>query len=319
MVGKHNYYFSIGLVCISLLIGFLFALAIFRSDAFSPSPLPISDSITLSVVPGLLQSRATRIISPLLRLSTFRPEDPSTTGRWLIAKHPDYDVVIDVGVHSGLDYTIPAYKLGYTVFAFELVNWGQFINSSAHHGLREGDNYTIVRVTPGSVPKIDTRRRPHIYYFQAGASDKNVAASVRGLQDMAQSLQNTSGELALVRLDDVVSLDEKVLILKTDTQGHEPLVFAGAKKLLASRRIPIVQLEFWPQGMKANGLDAYEMLTFLYDLGYQCFDVGLGFTPVGRPSDLRGYIKALVDVPMAVSFNIGAWDDLTCTPNTAAL
>jgi FkbM family methyltransferase len=61
-------------------------------------------------------------------------------------------------------------------------------------------------------------------------------------------------------LDKIVK--EKVSILKIDTQGWEPKVILGGKKMI-SKDLPDLFLEYWPDGYKRSSLDYKKMIKFL--------------------------------------------------------
>jgi FkbM family methyltransferase len=57
-------------------------------------------------------------------------------------------------------------------------------------------------------------------------------------------------------------ISERVSILKIDTQGWEPKVIIGSKKLI-SRYQPTIFMEFWPEGYKRSSLNYSKMISFL--------------------------------------------------------
>ncbi len=60
-------------------------------------------------------------------------------------------------------------------------------------------------------------------------------------------------------------MSQKVALLKIDTQGWEPKVIDGAKKLII-RDKPTIFMEFWPEGYKRSGLDFTKMMNFLEEV-----------------------------------------------------
>lgn len=77
-------------------------------------------------------------------------------------------------------------------------------------------------------------------------------------------------EVQTLRVDSVVH--EHVAMLKTDTQGHELHVLMGAEGLLHNHGVDILLVEFAPRLLMANGVDPGDLLNFIYDNGYRCFD-----------------------------------------------
>lgn len=68
-------------------------------------------------------------------------------------------------------------------------------------------------------------------------------------------------DIESISLDSYLS-SEKVSILKIDTQGWEPNVISGAKRII-KRDKPTVFMEFWPAGYLRSGLDYVKMMDFL--------------------------------------------------------
>jgi len=67
-------------------------------------------------------------------------------------------------------------------------------------------------------------------------------------------------ETKIIRLDDEIK--EKVDLIKIDTQGWEPEVILGAKKIIEKDK-PVIFLEYWPWAYKKARLDDKEMIGFL--------------------------------------------------------
>lgn len=67
------------------------------------------------------------------------------------------------------------------------------------------------------------------------------------------------------RLDSVLEGDKlrRPLVVKSDTQGAEPAVFAGGGKILATSELLL--FEYWPYGMKRLGLNPLTMFPFLLE------------------------------------------------------
>jgi len=68
-------------------------------------------------------------------------------------------------------------------------------------------------------------------------------------------------KVGVARLDEVLPDLEGRIAAKIDTQGAEPLVFAGGSNVLS--RASLIVAEFWPWGMERLGREPSEMLAFL--------------------------------------------------------
>jgi FkbM family methyltransferase len=80
-----------------------------------------------------------------------------------------------------------------------------------------------------------------------------------------------SVDVELTTLDDIaaeLSLD-RIDYMKSDTQGHEPDVLAGAQKLLADQRIKLMKLEVMPGDFYVRRVSLFELERILYPLGYE--------------------------------------------------
>ncbi|KAI9190846.1 S-adenosyl-L-methionine-dependent methyltransferase [Polychytrium aggregatum] len=249
-----------------------------------------------------------------LRVVNFRSAEAFETSPIFKGdKHPDYDLVVDVGTYDGADFTIPAYKKGYTVFSFELSpqNQALTLDNFAKLGLAPGKDYTVVDVVPGTVPDVNTSKRPHIYFFKAGASNRTVGVSA-AKDGVFTEVSHTPGSLPIVRIDDIIQPNERVYLFKVDAQGHEYPVTDGARQLLQNN-VHSLQIEFWPTGIQKNGDDPKKLLHNIYDWGYQCFDMGFhsDYIPYNRPSDISGFVDHLLTVPPSKD-PIGGWEDMIC-------
>jgi FkbM family methyltransferase len=70
-----------------------------------------------------------------------------------------------------------------------------------------------------------------------------------------------------VRLDDIISDDRRVDVIKLDTQATEHRALKGAVGLLARDR-PVVLCEYWPHGLRDRGEDPLAVLALFRQLGY---------------------------------------------------
>jgi len=92
-------------------------------------------------------------------------------------------------------------------------------------------------------------------------------------QDFHGYKQGKQITVPVVRIDDIISPDTKVFLLKTDTQGNELGVLRGAKELLSNGSVQYLQLEFWPAAIRSAGEDPVELLNFIYNIGMDCYEV----------------------------------------------
>jgi FkbM family methyltransferase len=276
---------------------------------------PVIPPVTTNTPSAMMTSP--RKLSRLLRMTGYKPgraNDPSPVFK--MGYLPEYDTVIDVGAYDCKDYTLPGFKAGYVVFTFEvdISNQNRCLRKLKENGLVEGYNLTIIEVKPGEIPKpVDfdpINKRPHIYFFKAGISNKVGGVTVGWAKELA-TITGQGNQTAVIPLDSVIPSKAKVMVLKSDTQGHEYGVFSGATEIL-KRGMEVIFLEYWPNGAKYHGFESVKVLELLYDLGYRCFDTGFHrYNKVTRPSEIHEYTQQLIDQQLTVDA-LGSWDDVVC-------
>lgn len=172
-------------------------------------------------------------------------------------------VILDVGANIGL-YTVRFAKCmpGVKVYAFEPLP-----RSNAFLQRNVAANAVGDRVT----------------CFNYGLSDATgtVDFFISPTAGTNASLKNVAGvDNASVVVGMVLTLDQWVSnqgvvpdFIKCDVEGAELLVFRGGKSTLAAHR-PIVFAELLRKWSKPFGYHPNDMLTYFFELGYQCFAVG---------------------------------------------
>ena len=152
---------------------------------------------------------------------------------------------------------------------------------------------TAVRQAP-----MDVQRRMHLHNVAAGPSSEGTVQFTStggtgdhvGKQNMWTMEQETQLEqeakpteiieIPSKKLDDIIQNDMKdktIFLLKVDTQGFEPAVFAGAQESLQQHKIPFILTEYWPRGMdllmgkERDTCVGATMLQSLTDLGYTLY------------------------------------------------
>jgi hypothetical protein len=114
---------------------------------------------------------------------------------------------------------------------------------------------------------------------------------------------------------------DPVYVMTLDTQGNELAGLKGAEKLLAGPLAPeIVNLEFWPVGMKRANADPMDVLLLMSKYGYTCFDWSKNMhVPITRPSGFKGFIRSFYNRPKSpkcsgnTCWTFGLWDEVVCT------
>lgn len=78
-------------------------------------------------------------------------------------------------------------------------------------------------------------------------------------------------EVQIETLDDAVTYDDRVQLLKVDVEGYEKFVFAGARALL--QRTECIYFEVSTTHFKWFGYTIGEVLDLLANAGFQCFRI----------------------------------------------
>lgn len=168
--------------------------------------------------------------------------------------------VIDVGANIGL----------HSVFAAKRVAPGGMCVSI------EPDRYNFRRLQENLSAAADISTETVAIHAACGATDGDLVQVVHNSRDTARTqvvhapTPRADGELARV-----ISLDacterlgiERVSFLKSDTEGFEAEVLRGATRLLAEKRIDVIQIEINDQALAEAGANASSIVQVLQDAG----------------------------------------------------
>ena len=227
-------------------------------------------------------------------------------------------LIVDVGACDGSDWSVPAsIKRGHTVIAFEPLssNIQRFMQTVRNNGVEDRTKRLEITDTQRSWPLDGTGQ---IFLFQACVSNFSGKTTLYSDNELASTIPqdfygntNTlqSQEIQTIKLDSIIS-GQDIHLLKIDTQGNELAVLQGASRLLTENRINIIELEFWPKGMEAGGVHTVDILDYLHQHGFICFDYSRNkHITSNRASDFEGFVASF-DGQRDQGF--GAWDELIC-------
>ena len=274
--------------------------------------------------------------SPAPHISTKLKENNCVTSNMgimdtLLPTNDGHGIVVDVGANDGSDYSLHAIRKGYLVYAFEPVKSTAdlFVQTMKTHGF--GNKVSVVRVTPGEpavVPKTPLADHVVLFVAAAGARTSKMSISLSAIHETTSLIAgNGNGEgsnnvdIAVVKLDDLISAAQRVKLMKIDAQGFEPEVLRGASRLLGHGKIDKITLEFWPKGIERGGNNPVRMLEVLWRKGWQCFDWSTNdHISNDRPSDFVGFVGAFYQryggqkCHDEACWKFGLWDELFCAP-----
>jgi FkbM family methyltransferase len=155
------------------------------------------------------------------------------------------DVVVDVGANIGYYTVLLADKVGNSgkVFAFE----------------PDKTNFEILK------KNIEANKLKNVVLVNAAVGDENeekiLYKSKENLGDHKLFGDGEKEKVKIIKLDDYFK-NQKIDLMKIDTQGWEPAVFEGAKKII-ERDKPIVFFEYSPASYKEAKLDGNKMIDFI--------------------------------------------------------
>lgn len=148
----------------------------------------------------------------------------------LILKQVKQDsVVVDVGANIGY-YTLLLAKTVKRVYAIE----------------PEEETFEILR------KNVEANNLENVVLIKAAASDKkgvtNLIKSEDNFGDHKIGLKGKE-KVKTIRLDDLLTGEKKIDLIKIDTQGYEEKVIMGAKEII-KKQSPTLFLEYTPNGSK---------------------------------------------------------------------
>jgi FkbM family methyltransferase len=132
-------------------------------------------------------------------------------------------------------------------------------------------------------------RRIAVHDVAAGEQTGALSLYIDSANDGGHSIDQTNVireggalEIAVRRLDDIITDDLRVSVVKIDTQGSETSILLGARELLMRHR-PALLLEWWPYGLRNQG-GAERLTAVLAEFGYQAAILHEGAAPRLEPT-----------------------------------
>jgi len=165
------------------------------------------------------------------------------------------DVVIDVGANIGYYTVLLADKVGKNgkIYAFEpdKTNFEILKKNIAENNL---ENVVAINAAVGS-----KNGKSFLYKSKENFGDHKLKNPPISTKSKSPSLEERE-VIQVIRLDSFIK--EKVDLIKIDTQGWEPEVIEGAKKIISKNK-PVMFLEYSPASYKAAKLNGKKMMDFL--------------------------------------------------------
>lgn len=231
--------------------------------------------------------------------------------------------MVDVGLHTGKE-TVAATTVGFTVYSFEPIpnHMDKVVRALNSREL----DFQLIELGPAG-ELIEPLRPPKpgrgIAYLFAAAAGRTHEKRMIGLSGPGSSfveehvLRDTNSEMLevqIVPLSDYVKTD--VHFFKSDTQGFEMDVLAGARALYDNFTVRQTTVEFFTKGLEGAGASPRALLDMLSEtLGLFCFTSeprAQQNMKAGHPEEKEAFLKAVQEHGESMSSRWGFFDDLTC-------
>ena len=163
------------------------------------------------------------------------------------------DVVVDVGANIGYYTILLADKVGKAgkVYAFEP---DKISFEILKKNIKVNNLKNVMAVNAGVGSKNEIKK---LYKSEENLGDHKLYKTPLGY---AASPLDEGEKIKIIKLDDFVK--KPINFMKIDTQGWEPEVIIGAKKIIEKDK-PIIFMEYSPASYKQAKLDGYKMMKFL--------------------------------------------------------
>lgn len=188
----------------------------------------------------------------------YRNGDAYVGKRIALGKYEEYEtklllkqinsnsIVADVGANIGY-YTVQMAKKARLVYAIE----------------PDKDNFEILK------KNVENNKLENVVLINAAVGSKNEKIKLykSTVNDGDHRVYNPGNRdkfnvVECLRLDDILKNEQKISLIKIDTQGWEPEVIEGAKEII-KRDSPILFMEYWPNAYAEAKLDEGKMMRFL--------------------------------------------------------
>lgn len=173
------------------------------------------------------------------------------------------DVLVDAGAHYGF-YLCVSQKHGVPVIAFEpdTMNVGMIAKNLGANGW--GSDVVVIQAGVGY--------ERGFFQFRGGGSGGTLS---QGYSSAPRSQVQT---IPVVRMDDVVHLQDRKALIIVDVEGFELAALKGAEGILANQNRPIVMVEVFLEELTGDPPklreDYPKLFKYMEDAGYQAYFFG---------------------------------------------
>jgi FkbM family methyltransferase len=106
--------------------------------------------------------------------------------------------------------------------------------------------------------------------YAVGETSKKIGFSDLYSDDRNQvSIDGKGIQISMVKLDELLTIDREINLLKIDVEGYEKFVFEGASSILD--RTQCIYFESWETHCRIFGYSTIDIIDLLKKKGFQCF------------------------------------------------
>lgn len=231
---------------------------------FKPKPIKkVVNRILLSIIPD-------KITLPFGRVLFLNKKDPVVSGALALGVYENFEAILfEKEIRQGMTVLDMGANLGYyTVMFAHLV----------------GPNGKVIAFEPDSQSlevlkkNIEINEFNNVSYVEKALSDHTgfvklyISVENRGDNRIYDTKEGRDWvEVEMVSLDDYLSKDMKIDLIKMDVQGAEALILSGMEQTI-KRLCPLtIFTEFWPKAITETGKSPEGFLQKLIDLGFSLY------------------------------------------------
>ena len=207
---------------------------------------------------------------------------------WREQDDPD-SIFVDAGANVGsCSLLLAANRANVVAFEPLLANLAIFNESIKRNGFHRIQVHGVGLGAKSDVVQLFTQR--------SNAGNTMFGVSIPDRDDMALELVNV-GHVRIVRLDDILftgAVPPRIALMKSDVQGFELHLLAGASRLLRAGAIAIIKAELAGRWLEAQGSTGAKLCAKLEEWNFVVHDARDG--TVLRPADCAAMRHNITDV-----------------------
>lgn len=167
----------------------------------------------------------------------------------IIKKNKDLNYYFDIGANSGT-LTVPFMNKNIQIFSFEPLQYSfNKLKSNVELNYNGNNNVKLFKVALGN------KKSKSKIYFSNSLGNIGTASVINNISSQYNSVE----KVKMDKLDNIISLSKKKILIKIDVEGYEEEVIKGAKNLL-SKNDCIIYIETNSDKLINDLKNKYEIL-----------------------------------------------------------